>query len=209
MEQFDKLREKRAKSRTQFNLYKYYFIIGIISLIAVFFLPMLGTDPTMGLNLPTTFLGWVIYITTKICVAVINMLLFHCFMSQGKLNIKDHPKYLEACAILNRYGMGEKLKDPLSPDEWIPQQYRTKGITIGITSVLSAVILTQAVLVFDWISMLTYIFTIIMGVIFGLFQQDSAEIYWTDEFWLYAKKIEREMEAKNNADNQQQTISQS
>ena len=194
MEQFDKLREKRQQSRNQFNLFKYYFIIGIISLIAVFFLPMLGTDPTLGLNLPTTFFGWVIYVFTKLCVAAINMMLFHCFMSQGKLNIKDHPKYIEACNILSKYGMGEKLKEPVGPDVWLPEQYRTKGIWVAITSILSAIILTQAVLVFDWVSMLTYIFTIVMGVIFGLFQQDAAEQYWTDEFWLYAKKIERTKE---------------
>lgn len=197
MEQFDKLREKRAQTKNQFNLFKYYFIIAIISLIAVFFLPMLGSDPTLGVNLPNTFVGWVIYIATKICVAVINMMLFHCFMCQGKLNIKDHPKYLEACEILNRYGMGPTGDDPRAPEVWEPHEYKTKGITICITTVLSAIILTQAVLVFDWVSMLTYLFTIIMGIIFGLFQQDAAETYWTDEFWRYAKKIERMMEAQN------------
>lgn len=166
---------------------------------------MLGSDPTMGLALPNTAIGWVIYVATKICVAAINMMLFHCFMCQGKLNIKDHPKYLEACRILNKYGMGESLAEPLSPDEWVPKQYKTKGVWVAITSVLSAVILTQAVLVFDWVSMLTYIFTIIMGVIFGLFQQDAAELYWTDEFWLYAKKIEKIKEAEY-ANNQQHAI---
>lgn len=200
MEQFDKLRLKRQESKKQFNLNKYYFIVGIISFIAVFFLPMLGTDPTLGLNLPNTFVGWLIYVATKICVAAINMMLFHCFMSQGKLNIKDHPKYIEACEILHRYGMGEKLRDPLSPDIWLPKQYKTKGVMVMITSVLSAIILTQAVLQFDWISMLTYIFTIIMGIIFGFIQQDAAEQYWTDEFWLYAKKIEREKEQINAND---------
>lgn len=40
--------------------------------------------------------------------------------------------------------------------------------------------------------MLTYLFTIIMGLIFGILQMKRAEEYWTDEFWKYAKMIEEQ-----------------
>lgn len=197
MKQLEKIKEKSKQGKRQFELYKYYFFVGVLSLIAIVILPMFGTDPDVGLNLPTTFVGWIVYVATKLCVMGINMSLFHCFMCQGKLNIKDNPKYLEACAILNRYGLGEKLKDPMGPDEWVPKQYKTKGVTVTITTLLSCIVLTQAILQFDPISMITYGITIIGGIIFGFVQQDTAECYWTDEFWLYAKKIEREMEAIN------------
>lgn len=153
---------------------------------------MLGTDPEAGFNFPSTAVGWIIYVITKILVAVINMLLFHCFMCQGKLNIKDNPFYLEACEILRRWGFYADSNDPRAPDVWLHGEYKNKGVMIAITSVLSAIIITQAILVFDWVSMLTYLFTIVMGIIFGLFQQDAAETYWTEEFWYYAKKIEKE-----------------
>ena len=201
MKPVEEYKEKRKEIKSQYSLYKYYFIIAILSLIAVFVLPMLGSDPTLGLNLPTTGTGWIIYVITKLCVAVINMLLFHCFMRQGKLNIKENPYYLEACEILRRYGMGPDADDPRSPEAWQSGEYKNKGITITITSILSAVCLTQAILVFDWVSMLIYLMTIIMGLIFGLFQQDNAETYWTTEFWHYAKKIEKEnkiMEESND-----------
>ena len=86
-EKISSFKSKRQQTRQQYNLYKYYVIIAIISLIAVFILPMLGSNPTGALDLPYTFIGWVIYITTKICVAIINMLLFHCFMRQGLLSV--------------------------------------------------------------------------------------------------------------------------
>lgn len=196
MEPVQKFRDKQKAAKNQFDLYKYYYIVAIVSLIAVFFLPMLGTDPTLGVKLPTTFIGWMIYIVTKICVAAINLMLFHCFMAQGHLNVKDHPLYIEACKILQRYGLGPAGQDPLGPEEWQAKQYKSKGVSIAVTSVLSAVVLTQAIFQFDGLSMLTYLITIVLGVIFGLLQQDTAETYWTDEFYRYAKKIEIEMESK-------------
>lgn len=194
-------KSKKQQVNTQIKIYKYYAIIGIISLIAVFFLPMLGSNPAVGLNLPSTAIGWIIYLTTKVCVAVINILLFHCFMQQGLLNSKPHPNYILACEILGRYGLGPEGDIPRAPDVFQTTEYRNKGITIAITSIISAVVLTQAVLTFDWISMLTYIFTIVMGVIFGLLQQDTAETYWTDEFLKYAYKIQKEMEENNLCSN--------
>ena len=57
--------------------------------------------------------------------------------------------------------------------------------------------------------MLTYLFTIVFGVIFGIMQQDTAETYWTDEFWRYAKKIEKQMEEQLNDNNKQNPTPQS
>ena len=207
-------KNKANEVNTSYKLYKYYFIIGLISLIAVFFLPMLGSDTAAGFVFPTTAVGWVIYVVTKLLVAAINMMLFHCFMCQGKLNIKDNPYYIEACEILRRYGIMENNRDPRGPDEWLEHEYRTKGISVAITTVLSAIALTQAILAFDWISMLTYLFTIIMGIVFGLIQQDTAETYWTTEFWHYAKNIEKHYlslaeKGENNDNNQQLAIPQS
>ena len=199
-EQIAKAKSKTKQVSNQYKIYKYYFIIAIISLIAVFFLPMLGSDPTAGFNFPKTTVGWIIYVATKILVAVINMLLFHCFMCQGKLNIKDNPFYIEACEILRRDGFYTDTMAPRSPDEWLSREYRTKGVSITVTSVLSAIVLTQAILVFDWVSMLTYLVTIVFGVIFGLFQQDAAETYWTEEFWYYAKMIEKQFTKETSDD---------
>lgn len=180
-----------------YKQYQYYALIIVISLFSVFFLPMLGSDANIGWKLPSTFVGWVVYIFTKLLVAVINILIFYCFMEQAKINVRNDPHYIEANEILRRCGqLSDKL--PRDPDTWEVGEYRTKGITIIVMTVLGAVGLTQAILAFDWVSMLTYFFTVVMGVVFGVIQMNKAEKYWTVEYWHYAKMIERRMEELNN-----------
>lgn len=170
----------------------YYFIIGIVSLIALCFLPMIGSTAGLGWNTPNTTVGWIVWCIVKIIVAVLNVLIFHCFMMQAKINIKDNQRYQEALAILQENEFKEFT--PIGPIEWNRKQYGTKGVTIFITTALSTIALTQAMLTFDWMAMLTYLFTIIMGLIFGILQMKTAEDYWTDEFWQYAKKVEKDLE---------------
>lgn len=176
----------------EYRKWQYYIIIGVISLIAVFFLPMVGSEADLAWKLPNTFVGWVVYVVTKLLIAAINMMLFYCFMEQAKVNVKDNEKYIEANEILLKH-LNKKELIPRGPEAWTKKQYGTKGVTIFATTIFSAVGLTQAILTFDWISMLTYIFTIIMGIIFGVIQMNNAELYWTEEYWKYAKMVEREM----------------
>lgn len=153
---------------------------------------MLGTSVGLAWNIPDTLVGWIVWVVTKLIVAVINILIFHCFMCQAKVNIKDNENYKKARDIL----IHEKVKEvlPKSPHKWNMEQYGMKGITIFLTSALSTVALTQALLVFDWVSMLTYLFTIIMGLIFGILQMRTAEEYWTNEYLEYAMMYKQQQE---------------
>lgn len=177
--------------------YLYYILIGIISFIALVFLPMLGSTVGMAWNLPTTTAGWAIWIITKLIVSVLNMLIFYCFMEQGKLNIKDNEKYIEALKILE---MDDTDKDnvPRSPKKWQRSQYGHKGITILMGTLFSTFALTQAILTYDVVSLLTYIFVISLGLVFGILQMKTAELYWTDEFWRYAQTKIKHTEVINN-----------
>jgi hypothetical protein len=170
--------------------YKNYGIIAASSIFAVFFLPMLGSVGIPGWNLPTTVVGWVVWIITKLLVAGLNMILFHSFMEQGEVNVKDNPYYIEANEILRRYGL-ITTANPRDPYTWKHAEYKNKGVAIIITSLLGAIGLTQAILTFNWLDMLSYMFTVAMGIIFGLLQMDKAETYWTTEYWQYAKNIEK------------------
>lgn len=170
------------------KLYMYYFIIGIVSLVALVFLPMLGSTIGLGWNIPNTVVGWIVWVTTKVIVATLNVLIFHSFMQQAKINVKNDPKFIEAKEILGKIKIKKYV--PRSPQKWNSQQYGKKGTMIFISTALATVALTQAILSFDYVSMLTYLFTIIMGLIFGVLQMKSAEDYWTNEFWKYAKMIE-------------------
>ena len=165
----------------------YYFVVGIVSLIALCFLPFIGSSVGLGWNTPNTVVGWIVWVAVKLIVATLNVLIFHCFMEQAKINVKDNKNYIEGREILRV--ADEKEFIPKSPKEWNRNQYGKKGATIFITTALSTVALTQAILSFDWMSMLTYLFTIVMGLIFGVLQMKTAEEYWTNEFWQYAQQV--------------------
>lgn len=168
---------------------QYYIIIGVASFAALFFLPMIGTEIGLKWNIPNTVPGWIVYVTSKALAAIINILIFHCFIKQAETNIKDNPKYKEAKEIIQS---SDPEKSPRSPDKWKRDIYTRKGSAVLLASILSSVGLAQAILVFDWIALLTYLFTLAMGIILGVIQMNAAEEYWTEEFYDYAKKIQKE-----------------
>lgn len=180
------MNDMREKARQ----WLYYLIIGLISFVALVFLPMIGSTVGLAWVIPNTVVGWIVWCTVKIIISTINVLIFYSFMQQAKINVKSHPQYVEGCQILNR--IKEKNYIPRSPRKWQSLQYGRKGTIIFLISALSLVALTQAILTFDWTAMLTYLFTIIMGIVFGILQMKKAEEYWTDEFWKYAKMVEEQ-----------------
>ena len=177
--------------RTKLNLNFYYVLIFLLSLmvmtVAPMFSPNVNTDLGVAAIFPHTPVGWAIYICTKLFVGVVNLLLFHCFVKQAKINIKDNEKFIEACKIYEMYHPREY--NPRSPKEYFGQLYRKKGIMIFLTSMLSAVVLTNAILQFDLTSFVTYCITILMGIIFGILKMKEVENYWTSEFYDSAMRL--------------------
>lgn len=172
----------------------YYILIGIISAVALIFLPMLGTEVGLAWNIPNTTVGWIVWVTIRLIVSIINVLIFHSFMCQAKLNSKENDNYKKARDIL----VVQKVKNvlPRSPRKFNAQEYGRKGTTIFLATALATVALTQAILAYDWMSLLTYLFTIVMGLIFGILQMKKAEDYWTDEYYRYALMVQEQQESE-------------
>lgn len=166
----------------KWRFYQNYIIIGILSLISVFFLPMLGTEIGLGFNVPNTPAGWMIWVITKLCIVAINILLLDQFIKQARINVRDNKNFKEADEYyLSKQEPGEEYLP--SPKEFISKLYKHKGITTTITSAISVFGLTSAILVFDWVSMLTYLFTIVFGLIFGWMTMNTVEEYWTNTYY--------------------------
>lgn len=184
----------------------YYIIIAVISFISVVFLPMLGSTIGLGWKLPDTTAGWVVWGESRAIVATINVLLFHSFMEQAKLNIKDNEHYKEAQDILVK--VKRKEHKPKSPAQWNAAQYGKKGVSIFLASAMSVVAIGQAVLSYDWATALAYLFTLGMGIIFGIMQMKKAESYWTTEYYEYAlmkKSMEEEQQIAEQSEQTQIT----
>lgn len=169
----------------EYKKYLYYGIIGIVSIVVLVFLPMIGSDAGLGFKLPTTVAGWCLWIITKLITAVLNVLIFHCFMEQAKINVAEDENYKKANELLNK--VKNKIIIPRGPSEWNKTQYSTKAVSIFSFTALSTIAISNAILTYDYISAITYFVTIMMGVVMGIMQMKSAEAYWTNEYYLYAK----------------------
>ena len=106
-------------------------------------------------------------------------MIFYGFLEQGKLNVRNDPHYVEATEILLKLSLKhpKKTKLPRSPKRWTTVQYSRKGVCIFLSSIFSCFAFTNAILRFDLITLLTYSFTIVFAIIFGVFQMKNAESY--------------------------------
>lgn len=184
------------------NRYLYYALIFTLSTVCLFFLPMVGSTAGLTFNLPTTAVGWIVWSVSNICSATFNTLLFHFFIKQGKLNIRDDPAYLSANDLLQKNEL-RKVETPLSPKEWHSRQYRNKGITLFIFTALGTISFGQAILLFDLVKFLSQLITLLIGLIFGFMEMKATEEYWTVEYPEYAELRVKQLqeEKKKDAEN--------
>lgn len=171
--------------------YTYYLIISVLVVIALVFMPMLDTEGVLGVKMPNTALGMTQYIVIRCLVGVIVFLIFVSFNSQGKINVLDDPNYIEAYNLLN--SVVDKEYVPMSPKRFLAQTYGIKAMTLAISMTATAFIMMEMILSYNYIILITYLLTIVMSIITGIFQMKKAEIYWTEEYLKYAKYIVRKM----------------
>ena len=176
--------------------YLYYFIIAIVSLCAMLIIPCFGSTVGMEWNFPNSVVGWIVFITSKLTVAIVNILIFHGFIKQSRINIRDNPNYVEAMKILN--DVGRKTYTPRSLAEINKKEYGHKMITIFISSMFSAFSFSQAILTFDITSLISYSITVLFGIIFGLLEMKKYEDYYTHEFVDYAKYVQEKQKGTEN-----------
>lgn len=202
----EQIEQNRDSVKQSLKQGMYYIIIAVISFISVVFLPMLGSTLGLGWKIPDTTAGWVVWGASRAIVATINVLLFHSFMEQAKLNIKDDEHYKEARDILVK--VKKKEHKPKSPAQWNAAQYGKKGVSLFLASAMSVVAIGQAVLSYEWATALAYLFTLGMGIIFGIMQMKKAETYWTTEYYEYAlmkKRMEEEQQIAEQSEQTQKT----
>ena len=171
--------------------YLYYVIIGIFTFIVLVFMQMLGSSTDGGLKLPQGKGAWVMFVITRVFIAVTNIIIFYSFMQQAKLNVRNNKEYIEANEILLRV-KNKREKKPMSPKKWESSQYLKKGTTIALGTVFALFSLSQAILTYKYTDLISYVVLIFSATVFGVFQMKKAEVYWTTEYYRYAKMIEEE-----------------
>ena len=176
--------EDRNNRKKRFKDLSGYFLVGIVSLLSVVVVPLLGTDFGTTIVIPNTWGGLAIWLCTRFTVVVVNLLIFDAFIKQAKINVKDDERYKSAVLKLNTIKEEAGIV-PRSPEKFNKQQWRKKGTTLGISSILSSFLLTECIVNFDLTNFLTYLFTIGGAVAFGYLTMMNNEDYWTTEFPIY------------------------
>lgn len=160
-----------------------YVVIGVVSLAVVTFLPLIGSTAGLGFKVPDTIAGWIVWAVVRVIMSLANVFIFHCFILQGKKKAKETDEYKKAHAkLVEIYKLADKKKGPRSPIKWNTIQYGKKGTTIFISTAVCCFAITQAILMYDWLSLITYCISIIMGVLFGIMQMNNTFEYYTQEF---------------------------
>ena len=144
------------------------------------FVPMLGSGFALALVFPTTVAGWIVWGVSKAGSVGLNFAIFHCFIKQAELNINNNPLYLKARDLLIQAERKEDI--PLSPHQYFTSLYSKKGLMLTLTTLLSLVGFSQAILTFSAVAFLTQLMTMTIAVVFGVHQMKETERWWTDDY---------------------------
>lgn len=180
---------ERQKRISTFKQYAFYGIIAMILMIVMFIVPVIAG----GINandfayyLPKTVAGWVVFWAIRGGTVAGNMCIYGLFKGQAKTNSKDNPNFIEANEILEKLN-GTKGFIPISPKQKAIRDWTTKGIVVFLTTALESIVIGSLVLNWDMMTFLSCITSSITALLFGIVAMIKDEVYWTEDYLLYAK----------------------
>ena len=184
--------------------YLYYFICALICLVVIIFVPMLGSPGiTLAMLFPTTTAEWIVWGITKGATIGMNLMIFHCLVKQGEVNVSTHPNYLAAKDLLIK--AEDKQAIPLSPAQYHATVYGKKMATLSLTTLMSLIGFGSAILTFSLAVFFAQLISVIIAVSFGLFQMKKEEIWYSEDYLRYAKYYTQKVKEQKQNDIQQIT----
>lgn len=185
--------EARKEIRRTLNDSAYFIIIALISMLAVFIPPLfmgcLSSD--IGLAFPKTPEGWILYAILNGSTAIANISLLVLFKLQAKKNARKNENFKKANEILNKLAGKKEVFIPRSPAKMDAGDYTKKIMAIIVSTLTASITLTSLILSFDWMSLLSCLISIIITLCISWITMINNEIYWTEEYILYAEMIEK------------------
>lgn len=196
--------EVRQKRLETFKQYASYGVITLIIIITVFIVPIIAggiTADDWSYWIPDDTFGWICWWAMKIGTVIGNLAVFALFKAQGKTNARDNPNYIKAKDLLAKKN-GEKGFVPKSPAQYQAKTWTTKGISVFLLTGAETVVIGSLIVSWDLMTFISCIVSSITAIIFGIVQMIKDEVYWTDEYLLYAEYItkqESQIEKEENA----------
>ena len=195
--------EKQKELRTTFRDISYFLIIGIISIIVVFIIPLISgaVYGDIGMYFPKTTEGWIVYWCIRGGSVVGNVAVFVLFKQQAKMNIRNNENYLKAKEILSEHFESKEFI-PRSPRQMNFKEYIIKVTSVVATTILSGVTISALAISFDFITFLSCIVSTVIAICFGWVTMIKNEIYWTEEYLEYAKYVDKKIKESEEAEKQ-------
>ena len=200
-------RDVRKQNLEKFKTYVYYGIIGVILLLTTVLIPFLAggiTEQGFDYYVPKTTSGWVIFWAIRIGTVLGNIAVYGLFKAQAKTNVRYDENYIKACELLNKLN-GEKGFIPMSPRKKAVKDWTTKGVFMIITTASQSILIGTLIINFDFITFLSCLSSSITAIVFGIVQMVKDEVYYTDEYLLYAEYITKYID-KESSEKQEKSI---
>ena len=132
---------------------------------------------------------------------VLTVTTFIGFSIQGKLNVKDDARKLEADRILGKLKIKEAK--PQSPKSFESKAYISKGITVSITTIGTCLLVPVIAINFNVATLMSLAISSMTSIVFGILNMKRFEDYYTHEYVRYAewkaeesKQVSTEVEDK-------------
>lgn len=121
---------------------------------------------------------------------VLTVTTFIGFSIQGKLNVKDDARKLEADKILGKL----KIKEvkPQSPKSFESKAYISKGIMVSVTTVGTCILAPIIAIDFNAATLIALAISSMTSIVFGILNMKRFEDYYTHEYVRYAEWKEEE-----------------
>ena len=195
--------EKQKEIRTTFRDISYFLIIGIISIIVVFIIPLISgaVYGDIGMYFPKTTEGWIVYWCIRGGSVVGNVAVFVLFKQQAKMNIRNNENYLKAKEILSEHFESKEFI-PRSPRQMNLKEYIIKVTSVVAMTILSGVTISALAISFDFITFLSCVVSTVIAICFGWVTMIKNEIYWTEEYLEYAKYVDKKIKESEEAEKQ-------
>lgn len=187
--------DSRIRTKEALNHYAYYIMILIVSVVVILVPPILlgAIHGDVGFAFPTTIAGWVLWCLINGSQSIANIAILALFKMQAKKNCATHPKYIEACEILDSVQNKKLLFVPRSPKKMNTQDYSKKAICILISTLGSSIAVTSLMLSFDVYTLISTLLSTLITVILSWNAMMKDEVYWTEEYLLYAKYMQEQI----------------
>ncbi len=121
------------------------------------------------------------------------MCVYGLFKAQAKTNSKDNPNFIQANELLDRLN-GKKGFIPISPKQKAVRDWTTKGAIVLITTALESIVIGSLILNWDLMTFLSCMTSSITAVLFGIVAMIKDEVYWTEDYLLYAQYVTEQHE---------------